>query len=48
MQTNNDNDTAVESDRSEEKDRTAFLSSIKTLPSIDWDTCDRELMALVI
>ncbi|WP_349681506.1 MULTISPECIES: GTP-binding protein [unclassified Psychrobacter] len=46
--TNNDNDTAVESDRSEEKDRTAFLSSIKTLPSIDWDTCDRELMALVI
>ncbi|GAF57484.1 putative metal chaperone [Psychrobacter sp. JCM 18902] len=46
--TNNDNDTAVESDRSEEKDRTAFLSFIETLPSIDWDTCDRELMALVI
>ena len=46
--TNNDNDTAVESDRSEEKDRTACLSSIETLPSIDWDTCDRELMSLVI
>ncbi|MGP5174588.1 CobW family GTP-binding protein [Psychrobacter immobilis] len=45
---NNDNDTVVESDCSEEKDGTAFLSSIETLPSIDWDTCDRELMALVI
>ncbi len=45
----NDNNTALEaSDRSEEKDKTAFLSSIETLPSIDWDTCDRELMALVI
>ncbi len=46
--TSNDNETTVESDRSEEKDRTAFLSSIETLPFIDWDACDRELMALVI
>lgn len=45
----NDNNTALEaSDRSEEKDKTAFLSSIESRAAIDWDACDLELMAMVI